>query len=385
MRKCRITYLTGGFSVGGTERHLATILPRLKAKGYKIDLISLGPDGPMSRPIKDAGINIIPIHSKSRISIPKLRGFSAILTQLTEVKAVLRDLSPDILHCFLGVPSILGGLLHIASPSFELVISKRNQLSRPDSFFKEGAMELFAMKRAKAVLAHSTVVRDELLKAGVYGKNLWLVHNGINAEPYKLAKLKREDLRSRFGWSQDIVFVMLANLIPYKGHNFLLNALSKLSSSDFGGNPWRVVLIGTGEKEYETFLRERVRQEKLTAKVSFLGGREDIPEILAACDIGLLLSEHEGFSNAVLEYMASGLPTIATGVGGNIDAVKDDSTGKLIEFSDDVKLSSAFVEFLSDDKKRIKMGHEASHYLESNFSLNKCVAGYENVYSEILH
>ncbi|MBO6769738.1 MAG: glycosyltransferase [Thalassospira sp.] len=363
---------------------MATILPFLSDLGYDINVISLGPDGPMSEPIREAGINIFQVSPQGRFNIPKLRGIYAILKQLSEVRSIVKDISPDILHCFLGMPSIIGALTYKKSPKCNLIISKRNQLSRPDSFYKEGVVELIAMKMAKVVMAHSSVVRDELINAGIDAKKLRIVHNGINKLPYELARIRRQELRIHYGWAQEVVFVMLANLIPYKGHSFLFDALERLQSCEFGNAPWRVVLVGTGQSEYEAFLRERVRQANLSAKVSFLGRREDTAEILAASDVGLLLSDHEGFSNAVLEYMASGLPTIATAVGGNIDAVKDGLSGKLIKARDACGLEEAIRYFFINEVDRISIGSEAKLFLEDRFSLRMCVEGYDQVYSELL-
>src|SRR3546814_10269336 len=92
----------------------------------------------------------------------------------------------------------------------------------------------------------------------------------------------------------------------------------------------RVALAGRGERQYADALRQLAATLEIDDRVMFLGQRTDSATLALAADIGILISHHEGSSNAVLEYMAARLPVIATAVGGNLDAVEHGENGILV-------------------------------------------------------
>lgn len=385
MSRLRILFFVGGFSSGGTERHLSQILPALKDNGWDLSVLMFGDDGPMSNNIRDAGIEIIPAPKSSWCRIPKVGGVVTLFSQFLFSLKTVSKIKPDVIHSFLGMPTILGGGAGWVFPCVKVISSKRNQMSRPDSFFKEGMLERWALRRADCVMAHSSEVFKELESVGVKAHKLKLVHNGINVTEYSNDELRRADLRSKFGWSnQEVVFIQTANLIPYKGHEFLLKALGKLSRRDNKLRPWRVVLVGQGTSSYTKKLQQIVNRLDLDGAVEFLGMRSDISSLLEASDVGLLLSAHEGFSNAILEYMASCKPTIATNVGGNKDAVEDEGTGFLISYENEEALAIKLGIFLQDTDKLLNMGYNARRKVEDDFSMTKCIEGYESIYSSFI-
>jgi glycosyltransferase involved in cell wall biosynthesis len=114
-----------------------------------------------------------------------------------------------------------------------------------------------------------------------------------------------------------------------------------------------------------------------------LGERTDVEALLPAADMSLLVSHQEGFSNALIEAMERGLPAIATSVGGNIDAIADQQTGRLVPVRDPVSLSQAIVQMAFDPKGRTAMGQAARQRAIAEFSESKCIDRYERLYREI--
>jgi glycosyltransferase involved in cell wall biosynthesis len=379
-----ILYLCGGMNAGGTERHLSQVLPALKKRGWPMTVLRLGADGPMSAPIRDAEIKIIAADPKPIIPIPKIGGLSALLSQINICRQVASQQNPSILHSFLGAPSLVAAATSVLGSRAKLVVSKRNQLRNPEMFFGERRGETWAMRRADAVMAHSSEVRREVLTLGIHPDQLHLVHNGIDSTPYRAAKGNRDALRARFGWTGQTILISLANLIPYKGHSFLLDSLAHLSSGTSTPANWRCVLVGQGEEGFERNLHGSIGELGLTGQVEFMGYRSDIADILAAADVGLLLSDHEGFSNAILEYMAAGLPVIATSVGGNLDSVTAGQTGFLVNPNDVSALSTAMQTLVSDQDRRTLMGQAGFEIVRDKFSIDECLNGYESVYRSLL-
>ena len=116
----------------------------------------------------------------------------------------------------------------------------------------------------------------------------------------------------------------------------------------------------------------------------WLGERSDTQDLLAAADLGVLVSHQEGFSNSLIEMMAQALPVIATRVGGNIDAVVDGESGRLVPVKDNAALGQAILGLYADAVTRRRMGKAARWRVEQLFSLQLCVNRYLNLYRYVL-
>jgi glycosyltransferase involved in cell wall biosynthesis len=112
------------------------------------------------------------------------------------------------------------------------------------------------------------------------------------------------------------------------------------------------------------------------------GERNDIPEILRSLDIFVLPSKAEGISNTILEAMASGLPVIATRVGGNPELVLDGQTGCLVEKEDVEGLSLAMRDLVADNEKRRQLGEASLRRVLAEFSIDSMVDRYRQVYDK---
>jgi glycosyltransferase involved in cell wall biosynthesis len=118
--------------------------------------------------------------------------------------------------------------------------------------------------------------------------------------------------------------------------------------------------------------------------VHWLGSRDDIPDLLAAADIGLLCSHQEGFPNAVLEAMAAGLPVIATRVGGSAEAVVDGDTGLLPPPHDPKRLGEAILLLAGDAEKRAAFGRAGKDRAEREFALARAIADHMAFYRRLV-
>jgi glycosyltransferase involved in cell wall biosynthesis len=121
--------------------------------------------------------------------------------------------------------------------------------------------------------------------------------------------------------------------------------------------------------------------------VQFLGHRADVPQILAAADVGVLSSAWEGNPLCVMEMMASGIPVIGTAVGGVPELITDRS-GIVVPPGDVQAFSDAIVKMTRDAEGRKQMGAEAVQVAQQHFGTDKMVRRYEELYSsrvEMLH
>ena len=169
----------------------------------------------------------------------------------------------------------------------------------------------------------------------------------------------------------------VANLIAYKGYRDLLEALASIAASL--PKQWKLVAVGRDEGIGADLMRYAATLG-LSENILWLGERDDVQDILAAADVFTLASHQEGFSNALIEAMVHGLPTIATAIGGNLDAVVDGQTGLLVGVKEPEQLAAAILKLALDPNLRQSYGAAARARVQSQFSLKACVARYENLY-----
>ena len=373
----RIVFVIGSLDYGGAERHLVQVLPGLAARGWDVSVFTLSAPGEQSSVLRNKGINVVAPPLGPRSSHVLYRGVRLIAATLSCITYLLRH-RPDVVHFFLPAAYLVGSICALAVGPRCLVMSRRSRNFYQRKHPHLARIERFLHRRMSAVLGNSRPVVADLLAEGVPADRLGLIHNGIDLEPFA-APVNRGSIRRSLGIAEDeLVFVKVANLFPYKGHADLLEALAHAPLPA----PWRLVCVGRDNGTLVD-LRHLASRLGLADKVIWAGRRIDVPELLAAADVGVLASHEEGFSNAVLEYMAAGLPSVVTDVGGNAEAVEDGVTGLLVPPRSPGNLLSALAR-LFDPQLRQRLGAGARARVELEFSLEVCVSAYDDLYRSLL-
>jgi glycosyltransferase involved in cell wall biosynthesis len=144
----------------------------------------------------------------------------------------------------------------------------------------------------------------------------------------------------------------------------------------------RLVLVGEGPQR--RVLEAKIASASLAAQVRLLGNRTDVAALLGEFDVFVLSSVAEGMPGAVLEAMASGLPVVATRVGGVGEVVVDGATGTLVEPGNPGALALALRSYVEDESLRRQHGDGGRQRVEQHFSLAAMLAGYTSLYDEVL-
>jgi glycosyltransferase involved in cell wall biosynthesis len=172
----------------------------------------------------------------------------------------------------------------------------------------------------------------------------------------------------------------VGSLIPVKRFDLFLRALAlaRRSVGVLGG-----LILGDGPERAR--LEALARDLGLTPDgVTFLGRREDVPELLAGSDILVLTSDHEGFPNVVLEGMAAGLPIVTTPAGDAPQVVRDGVSGYVVPFDDAEALASRIVELAKSAELRERLGQEGRRIAEQKYSLSELGPQALSLYAEVL-
>jgi glycosyltransferase involved in cell wall biosynthesis len=207
-----------------------------------------------------------------------------------------------------------------------------------------------------------------------------LIMNGIDVTRHAVPATGRETWRRREGFhSDDLLFVCVARLDLQKNHRDLLQAfaagLAQLTNC-------RLLLAGDGYLRSE--LERRARDLGISGQVHFLGRREDVPELLAACDVFVLASLWEGNPLSVMEAMAAGLPVVATSAGGVPELVDSGTHGIIVPSGELPALARALVRMANDRSLRQSMGAAAAAHARNRFDDRRMVEAYESLYNQFL-
>ena len=248
----------------------------------------------------------------------------------------------------------------------------------------------FFAKGADAIIAVSGAVADQLRAVHRFPPAfVYLIYNGIDFQKYHYPdseSYRHHRTETRLQWkisSEALVLGMIGRL-DAKGQADLLSAAPALLRAY---PSIHFVFIGSeGEAGTATNLVQLAKRGGFEGHLLLTGPRDDIPALLPALDILVHLPKDEAFGLALAEAMASGLPTIATKIGGCREVVQDGVTGLLVPLGDQSELSAALSALLdsgSGPSLRAEMGRMGRSYVEANFSQDRQIQRLLSLYQEI--
>jgi glycosyltransferase involved in cell wall biosynthesis len=374
-----ILFVIGTLEVGGTERHLATLAPALVKLGWIVSVYSLAGGGALRDELQGDGVTVLVPRFKIAAAKSSVVGRLAQSVRIgAHLFSVMRQRRPAIVHFFLPAAYLVGAPAAISAGVPVRIMSRRSLNVYQRSYPLVQNLERRLHRRMSAILGNSrSVVRELAETEDVPVRRLGLIYNGIDVARFTDAG-SMAATRAELGLGpQTLTLVIVGNLIPYKGHGDLLAALGQAAPRL--PPDWRLLIVGRDEG-IASALQAQAAGLDIARNVTFLDTRNDVPEILNASDIGVICSHQEGFSNAVLEGMASGLPMIVTDVGGNAEAVLDGESGIVVPPHDPVHLADAIVRLANDPPLRARLGDAGRRRMAEHFSLDRSIGAYDALY-----
>lgn len=372
-RKRKIFYLVDSFNIGGTETQAVELARRMDPAKYDITLACLLKDGPLLERLDGSSVNIVEFHPKGGIDSP--RGFY----QLARMVAYLRRGRFDVIHAH-DLWSNMIGLVAGKLAGVPVIVTSQRDLSHADWYRSTRKKWLRkAQSASSAVLTNARMIREGLVnQEGLAADKVRVIYNGVDLDRFKSSPSLRAKLFP--GAERAKLIVLVGNMhTDVKGQPTLIAAapevVARVPQAQF-------VLVGDGEKRKD--FEAAAQAAGVGPNFMFLGRRTDVADILAACDIAVLPSAAEGMPNAVLEYMAAGLPVVATAVGGNLEVISDGATGLLVPPHDSVALAQALARLLDDDVLALRLARRGRELVEQRFSFERLTGEVGALYEELL-
>ena len=296
-----------------------------------------------------------------------------------KLRKLIRSERVQIVHTFHETSDLWGGLVAKLSGCPVVVSSRR------DMGILRSAKHQMAYRLMSPLFDQVLTVSEEVRKFCINNDKLPLakvatLHNGIDlpAAP----SMTKDHLRRKFDLPQNArVILTVGNIRPVKGVDTFVRAAA-IVRREF---PQAIFLVVGDISDSEHYRQlQALNQEQGTADmVRFLGPSEEVVDYLRLSDVFCIPSRSEGFSNALLEAMACGIPCVATSVGGNVEAIEDAATGFLIPPNDPEAAADRIMRLLRDSKTATLMGRAARKTIEEQFTaaamMSRLIANYEHL------
>jgi len=349
----RVLIVAGNGIVGGMESTIARLAERLPSSAFS--LVALCPfEGPFSARMREQGV---PVHISPMGE--KLRWHS-----VQRAVTLAREHEVHVIHAHMGPAHVVAGLAGRATRTPVLATVHSMHLSMLD-------LEIHRLA-ATHLCVVSEAARAHALAVGAEPARLSVIRNGVDAEEFR----PRPKAGSREGDALTVGFV--GRLSPEKNPELFLRTVAIVHAN---APAVRFVMIGDGPLRLE--LETLAKALRIEHVVTFAGECPGMPEQYHSLDVVLCTSWHEGTPLAVLEAMASGLPVVATDIGGNPELVAAGITGWLTLPGDEVAMAERTLSLLSDRALRERFGAAARARAVKEFSVRDYVTRTASLLNEV--
>ena len=346
--------------VGGVETGTVDFSRELAKRGHGVIVVSGG--GRMVGDLADIKVRHIklPVYKKSLFSV---------LAMVKKLEYILKEERIDIVHARSRVPAIIA-----------FFASRRTDASFITTAHGYYSTHLLSriMSWGKFVIVASNIIGRHMIEDfGVPHERIRFVPRGVDLERFRFKAIDASQNKTEYRIG------VVGRITPIKGHSFFLQAIARVIRIF---PKVKISIVGDAPKdrpEYKDNLSKLTRQLGIEKFVEFLGSRHDIPRIMSELDLLVLPSVgQEAFGRVIIEAGASGVPVIATRIGGAVDIIEDGRTGLFVEPGNIMEMVNAIIKFLQDRPFAKNIAIEARKKVEKEYSLIRMAEDTIKVYKE---
>ncbi len=371
-----IAHIIHSFGMGGLENGLVNLINQIPADKYRHAIICLKQSSDFSQRIQRKDVQIIELNKREG------QDWSSFL----KLYKVLKQIRPDIVHT-----------RNLATLEYQIIACLCGVKGRVhgehgwEVYDPDGTNTKYQWLRkllnpfVKCFIPLSVHLELYLTETvGISSNKIYRICNGVDTSKfYPLTNQKKSLPNYPLDFNDKIIIGTVGRMHGVKDQITLVNAFIKLMKDNPGlVNKIILIIIGDGPLKVKA---EKLLTNNHLENCSWLPGkRDDIAEILRCLDIFVLPSQAEGISNTILEAMSTGLPVVATRVGGNPELIKDGLTGSLVEKENAPAMAASLFKYVDDPSTRKQQGNNAREHIMKEFSLQGMVQNYLKVYDSLI-
>ena len=366
-----IVHVVHRFDTGGMENGMVNLFNTLSPQRYRHTVVALTDYSDFRQRITAQQVEFHALHRAPGHGL----GWAVRLWKL------LRQLKPDLVHT--RNLAALEAQFVAAAAGIRSTVHGEHGRDVFDLYGRNWKYNLLRRAARPFVSNYIAVSRDieTWLRTtiGVMPHRLHQIYNGVDSAKFR----PRVGPRPEFAHPESIVFGSVGRMVAVKDYPLLTRAFIQLvRQQPERSERARLVIVGEGPAR-EACLK--LLQQAGFAHLAWLPGeRHDVADIMQALDVFVLPSRNEGVSNTILEAQASGLPVIATAVGGNIELVADGVSGTLVRPGDVADMAQALLGYLDTPARIAEHGDNARRQAEQRFSIPVMAEAYATVYEKTL-
>ncbi|TAK91044.1 MAG: TIGR03088 family PEP-CTERM/XrtA system glycosyltransferase [Burkholderiaceae bacterium] len=374
MSKPLIAHVLYRFDVGGLENGVVNLINHPALSEFRHAVIALTDITPFHQRITNPEVSFHALHKAPGHGFKLMGTFIRLFRQLKPAILHTRNLAAleaSIPALLAGVPYRVHGEHGRDMHDLDGSVKKYQWVRRLHRPFVH---RYVALSRDLAQYLHTRV--------GISARRIDQIYNGVDTHRYQppASAAARAQLRAELTPFDEthIVLGAVGRMETVKNHLYLAQAFAQAVRLP-GMEHARLMLVGDGAQR--TTVKQFLHAAGLLDRVWFAGNRDDIPALMRCMDVFVLPSLAEGISNTILEAMASGLPVIATEVGGNTELLTADS-GSLVPLRHTLQLAQTLYRYASDAALRTHQGQAARAHALAQFSLDAMAESYAALYRQ---
>lgn len=359
--KKRVIHVIHSLSRGGSENALLRAIQKINGEHLFITLYS---KGEMYQEYTENSIKVININQKNIFD----------RNAIDKTKTIIADFKPNLIITNLLHADIFGRLV-LKKVTNTPIIPYLQTTYNFRRYLPARLFEGLTKYLVKEYLANSQSVKKYYVERyNIDSKKIYVVPNGIEISNYDSSKANTKLIRT-LNLRNRTVITCVANLLPNKGHRYLLEAFEKI----FIKYP-DVKLLICGDGVERNNLINQIKNYRSKSNIIFLGKRSDVPSILRISDIFVLPTLFEGMSNAIMEAMASRLPVITTDIEENRELIEHKKSGLLCPIKNSSSIAYWIDELVNDKNLRSSLGNNAHAVIEKNYRIDRVAKMWETYY-----
>jgi len=363
--------------VGGLENGLVNLVNCMPESRYRHAIVCVKDYSDFRNRIRRPDVEVIALHREDGRPFKLYR----------QLYLVFKALKPAIVHSrnMTGLDSLLPATL--AGVPIRVHGEHGRDMNDPDGSNRK---YLWLRRLHRPFVQHYVTVSSDLerylvQRVGIAARRITQIYNGVDAKRFAPAPdYQRLAIPGGpFNGEEFFVIGTVGRLQAIKDQVTLVRAFARARALDpRAAGRMRLAIVGDGAER--AAIERTVQETALGEFVWMPGAREDVAQVLRGFDLFVLPSRGEGISNTILEAMASGLPVVATRVGGNPELVAEGSTGLLVRPGDPDVIAKAILEYVRDPAHRLAHAAAARRRAEECYSLEAMVAAYGALYDRLL-